>query len=67
MYIIDITLYRLREAGASKVYAIVTHGIFSSPALQRLTDSGVEEIVVTNTIPQREKMLICQKIKVLGQ
>lgn len=66
MYVIGIMSYRLREAGASKVYAIVTHGIFSNPALQRLTDSRVQEIVVTNTIPQREKMEKCPKIKVLG-
>ena len=56
--------FRLREAGASKVYAIVTHGIFSNPAIQRLTNSDIESIVVTNTIPQKDNITKCPKIKV---
>ena len=43
---------RLLEAGASKVYAILTHGIFSGPAVSRINEAGFDAVVVTNTIPQ---------------
>ncbi len=56
--------HRLKEAGATKVYAICTHGIFSGPALERITKSQLEVVAVTNTIPQLEKMEACPKIKV---
>ena len=55
---------RLRDAGAAKVYAILTHGIFSGPALRRIEESDLEAVVVTNTIPQESKMENCAKIKV---
>jgi ribose-phosphate pyrophosphokinase len=41
----------VKKAGATKVLAAATHGIFSGPAFQRLEDSMIEEIVVTDTIP----------------
>ncbi len=54
----------LRE-GVKEVYACATHGVFSGPALERLKDSAIKEIVVTNTIPlTKEKYL--DKIKVLS-
>ncbi|BFF94960.1 ribose-phosphate pyrophosphokinase 2-like [Drosophila madeirensis] len=43
---------RLREAGASSIYAIVTHGVFSGQALKKLSESLFKLIVCTNTIPQ---------------
>ncbi|KXJ07479.1 Ribose-phosphate pyrophosphokinase 1 [Exaiptasia diaphana] len=55
---------KLQEAGASRVVAICTHGIFSGPALKRLEASAIEMVAVTNSIPQREKMEDCSKIKV---
>lgn len=57
-------LFRLQDAGAAKVYAILTHGIFSGPALRRIEESDLEAVVVTNTIPQDSKMQNCAKIKV---
>lgn len=56
---------QLVEAGAEKVYAIVTHGILSGTALQRVEESKLEKLVVTNTIPQRENMARCAKIEVI--
>src|ERR687892_1590596 len=41
----------LREAGAARVFATATHGVFSGPAFDRLGSSEIEEIVVTDTIP----------------
>jgi len=55
---------KLSEAGASKVYAILTHGIFSGPACQRITSTSLEALVVTNTIPQEKNMKDCPKIQV---
>lgn len=55
---------KLREAGASKVYAILTHGIFSGSACQRIEKASLEALVVTNTIPQEANMLECGKIQV---
>jgi ribose-phosphate pyrophosphokinase len=41
----------LLEAGATKVYAAATHGILSDPATDRLKNSQIEQVVVTNTLP----------------
>jgi ribose-phosphate pyrophosphokinase len=54
----------LLSAGASKVYAICTHGIFSGPAISRINNSPFEAVVVTNTIPQEENMKNSNKIQV---
>lgn len=56
--------FRLLSAGASKVYAICTHGIFSGPAISRINNSPFEAVVVTNTIPQEENMKNSNKIQV---
>ncbi len=55
---------KLLEAGATKIYAILTHGIFSGPALSRINQACFEAVVVTNTIPQDKHMRECQKIQV---
>ncbi|CAG2224055.1 PRPS [Mytilus edulis] len=54
---------KLIEAGASKVYAICTHGIFSGPAITRINESVFEAVVVTNTIPQEERQKQAPKIQ----
>jgi ribose-phosphate pyrophosphokinase len=41
------------EEGAARVIAAATHGVFSGPAYERLASSGIERIVVTDTLPQR--------------
>jgi ribose-phosphate pyrophosphokinase len=41
----------LREAGAARVFATATHGVFSGPAFERLAGPDIEEMVVTDTIP----------------
>lgn len=41
----------LKEAGAAEVFVTATHGIFSPPAFERLQNSEVTEVIVTNTIP----------------
>lgn len=55
----------LKDYGAKDVYACCTHPILSGPAIERLRDSCLKEIVVTNTIAlSKEKQL--DKIKVLS-
>ncbi|KAM7245511.1 hypothetical protein CapIbe_004037 [Capra ibex] len=56
---------KLLSAGATRVYAILTHGIFSGPAITRMNSAGFEAVVVTNTVPQEDKMKHCSKIQVL--
>jgi ribose-phosphate pyrophosphokinase len=41
----------LKERGAERVIACATHPLFSGPAVERLTNSVIERVVVTNTIP----------------
>ena len=41
----------LKEAGALKVYACATHGLFNGPAVQRITESEIDRLVVTDTVP----------------
>ena len=61
---IVISSIRLLEAGACKVYAICTHGIFSGPAVSRINNSMFEAVTITNTIPQHGAQKICNKIQV---
>ncbi|WP_368071761.1 ribose-phosphate diphosphokinase [Nitriliruptor sp.] len=45
----------LKERGAAKVIALATHPLFSGPAAERLTESDIERVVVTNTLPIPEE------------
>lgn len=62
---LKLAVTKLIEAGATQVHAITTHGVFSGPAISRLMDSNFTSVVVTNTIPQDEKMAQCPLIKVI--
>lgn len=55
----------LKKAGALKIYAACTHGIFSGPGRERIDSSDFEEVVVTNTIPLKDPEK-SPKIKVLS-
>ncbi|HXC95928.1 MAG TPA: ribose-phosphate pyrophosphokinase [Edaphobacter sp.] len=56
----------LIEQGAGKVYACATHPVLSGPAVERIANSRLEQVVVTNTIPLREDAAKVEKIKVLS-
>lgn len=57
----------LKERGAKAVYACCTHPVFSGPAIQRLQDSVIKEVVVTNSIAHTEHHFEgCNKITVLS-
>lgn len=55
----------LKKEGASKVYALVTHGVLSGDAIERINASALDRVVVTNSIDQREHKLKCPKLEVL--
>ena len=42
---------QLAERGAAKVFACTTHGVFSDPAIDRIKNSVIEKVVMTNTLP----------------
>ena len=55
----------LKEFGAKEIYAGCTHGVLSGPAIERIKNSPLKELVITNTIPlPKEKEL--PQIKVLS-
>jgi hypothetical protein len=45
------TVRALEREGVHEIYACATHGILSDPAVERLADSGVREVVLTDTVP----------------
>jgi ribose-phosphate pyrophosphokinase len=55
----------VKERGADKVYAGATHGVFAGPALERLKEAPIDEVVVTDTIPLAGVVDKVDKIKVL--
>ena len=56
----------LRDNGAKKVYGACTHPVLSGPAVERISGSPIEEMIVTNTIPLREDAEKSKKLKVLS-
>jgi len=55
----------LKEKGADKVLAYCTHPVLSGSAVQRIENSVIDELVVTDTIPLREDALASKKIRQL--
>ncbi|MFC0167993.1 ribose-phosphate pyrophosphokinase [Pseudoduganella danionis] len=55
----------LKERGAKKVIAYCTHPVLSGPAIERITTSSLDELVVTDTIPLSEAAKACDKIRQL--
>ncbi len=56
----------LKEHGAKKVMAYCTHAVLSGTAAERVTNSALDELVITDTIPLREDALACKKIRQLS-
>lgn len=55
----------VRSEGATAVYALITHGVFSGDALQRINASAIDKVVVTNSVPQVDHKALCPKLEVL--
>lgn len=56
----------LKDQGATHVYALITHGIFSGDAIERINASAIDKVITTNTTPQDDHaQLLGDKIEVL--
>lgn len=55
----------LRAHGATTVYAMVTHGILSGDAVERINTSKLHKLIVTNSLPQTDNAKCCPKLVVL--
>ena len=53
------------HAGAREIHACCAHAVLSGPAIDRISDSVLKSLVVTDTIPLKENAAACNKIKVL--
>lgn len=64
------TLVKASEAlmkhGATSICAYASHGVFSPPAVERIENSVIEEVVVVDSIPLREDAKACKKIRALS-
>ncbi|HVJ08649.1 MAG TPA: ribose-phosphate pyrophosphokinase [Acidisarcina sp.] len=60
------TVDALLGQGAASVYACASHPVLSGPATERIVNSRLEQLVVTNSIPLREEAQKVAKIKVLS-
>jgi len=56
----------LKEKGAKAVKAYITHPVLSGPAIERLNNSSLDELVVTNSIPLNKEAQKCSKIRVIS-
>ncbi|MGA1864598.1 MAG: ribose-phosphate pyrophosphokinase [bacterium] len=56
--------HALKKAGAKKVYACCTHGVLSGSAIERIEQSDIEQLIVTDTIPLSDRGKACKKIVV---
>ncbi|MGH8373163.1 MAG: ribose-phosphate diphosphokinase [Gammaproteobacteria bacterium] len=56
----------LKEQGAARVLAYITHPVLSGKAIENISGSALDELVVTDTIPLRENAQVCSKIRQLS-
>ena len=56
----------LKEHGAKSIFACATHGVLSGPAIDRINESEIEAVVITDTIPLGDKAERTTKVKVLS-
>jgi len=55
----------LKDEGAERVTAYITHPVLSGAAVERIANSALDELVVTDTIPLREDAKACKRIRVM--
>jgi ribose-phosphate pyrophosphokinase len=56
----------LKDVGAMRVIAYITHAVLSGPAIERINKSELDELIVTDTIPLRDNAKQCKKIRQLS-
>jgi ribose-phosphate pyrophosphokinase len=60
------SVHALREAGAREFYVAATHGLFLRGALERLSQAGVREVLVTDTVPPPAESPACLRVASVG-
>ena len=55
----------LKAQGASKVYAYIVHPVLSGNAIEKISQSKLDQLVVTDTIPLSEEAQKCKKIRIV--
>ena len=55
----------LKRMKATKVYVICTHGVWDTSSVEEIDASCIDEVIVTNTIPQKANAEISSKVKVI--
>jgi ribose-phosphate pyrophosphokinase len=53
----------LVNEGAKRVVACATHGVLSGPAIQRINDSPLSEVIVSDTVPLSPEAKACPKVR----
>ena len=53
----------LKDRGAKRIYAYATHPVFSEPAIERINDSAIDRVIVTDTIPLAPNAVASSKIR----
>ena len=53
----------LKKEGAKKILGCCTHAVLSGPAIERIEESALEELIVTNTIPLGNDAQRCNKMR----
>lgn len=56
----------LKEKGAQRIFACVTHGLFSGNALEKITNSAIEKVIVTDSVKHREEVVKHPKIEIIS-
>ena len=56
----------LKQKGANKVISYATHAVLSGPAIERISNSKLDELIVTDTIPLSENASKLEKIKIIS-
>lgn len=56
----------LKREGARRIFAACTHPVLSGRAIEKVEQSGLEKLIVTNTIPLTEKARACERITILS-
>ncbi len=56
----------LKAHGAGDVYATATHAVLSGPALDRINESSLKEVLITDTIPTEDKVQKCSRLRIVS-
>jgi len=56
----------LKREGAKRIFGCCTHAVLSGPAIRKIDESPMEELIVTNSIPLQPTAAKCKKIKMLS-